>query len=104
MCRLIYTNQSRYLLKALPVSFIKCIPIYAVNIQNGDDLAIPENRDDNFATGKAAAGNMTRKLLYIGDNDAFLALPRRPAHSPCRTEYGCMRPDPEKGPVPAHYL
>ena len=92
MCRLIYTNQSRYLLKALPVSFIKCIQIYAVNIQNGNDLAIPENRDDDFAAGKTAAGNMSRELLYIGNDDAFLALPRRPAHSPAeRNTAACDR-------------
>ena len=74
--------QSRYLLKALPVGFIKCIQIFAVYIQNGHDLAFPEYRNDYFAARQAAAGDVSRKLLYIGNDDAFLAFPRRPAHSP----------------------
>ena len=84
--------QSRYLLKALPVGFIKCIQIFAVYIQNGHDLAFPEYRNDYFAAGKTAAGDVAGKLFNIGDDNAFLALPRRPAHSPAeRNTAACDR-------------
>ena len=52
--------QSRYLLKALSVGFIKCIQIPAVNVDKSNYIA----------------------PAHIGNDDAFLALPRRPAHSP----------------------
>ena len=73
--------QSRYLLKAFPVSFIKCIQIPAVYIQDRDYLFVTEDRDYYFAARQAAAGNMTRELLYIGNDDAFLAFPRCPAQA-----------------------
>ena len=68
--RLHSKNQSRYLLKALPVGFIKCIQIFAVYIQNGHDLAFPENRDYYFAAGKTAAGDVAGKPFNIGDDNA----------------------------------
>ena len=84
--------QSRYLLKALPVVFIKCIQIFAVYIQNGHDLAFPEYRNDYFAARQAAAGNVAGKPFNIGDDNAFLALPSRPAHSPAeRNTAACDR-------------
>ena len=86
----------------LTVNAVKSVKFLAVNVDKSNYIAPAQNGNDNFAAGKTAAGNVSRELLNIGNNDAFLAFPRRPA--PCRTEYGCMRPDPEKGPVPTHHL
>ena len=41
-------HQSRYLFKAFPVSFIKCIQIPAVYIQDRDYLFVTEDRDYYF--------------------------------------------------------
>ena len=41
-------HQSRYLFKAFPVSFIKCIQIPTVYIQDRDHLFVTEDRDYYF--------------------------------------------------------
>ena len=41
-------HQSRYLLKALPVSFIKCIQIPAIYIQDRDHFFVTEDWDYYF--------------------------------------------------------
>ena len=76
----------------LTVNAVKSVKFPAVNVYKSNYIAPAQNGNDNFAARQAAAGDVSRKLLNIGNDDAFLALPRCPAHSPSeRNSAACDR-------------
>jgi hypothetical protein len=58
-------EQFCYLPQPILINIIEGAEVFAVNIQYGDYLTIPDNRYYNLRTGGAAAGNMPRKFLNI---------------------------------------
>ncbi len=74
-------EQFCYLLQPILINIIEGAEVFAVNIQYGDYLTIPDNRYYNLRTGGAAAGNMPRKFLNIFYHDGFRlvqAVPQTP--------------------------
>ena len=74
-------EQFCYLLQPILINIIEGAEVFAVNIQYGDDLTIPDNRHYYLRTGGAAAGNMPRKFLYIFYHDGLRFIPSRAANS-----------------------
>ena len=74
-------EQFCYLLQPILINIIEGAEVFAVNIQYGDYLTIPDNRHYNLRTGGAAAGNMPRKFLNIFYHDGFRLVPSCAANS-----------------------
>lgn len=67
-------------LQARAVRLVKSGQPVTVDIQDSDDRTVgSEDRNDDLASRSAAAGDVSRELLHVRDDDGFLPGPGRPA-------------------------
>ena len=75
------------------IRFVERGELIAVDVEDGDDLAVLEYGNDNLAAGGGRAGDVSGELLDVGYHNRALFLPRRAAHpAPVRDARTGQRP------------
>ena len=80
------SNLERDLLQIFLVNKVEGIVVGAVDIEDGDDVAvggvISADGDDYFAVGSSGAGDVSGELMDVGYDERFGLCPGRAADAP----------------------
>ena len=70
-----------YLFQIFLVDGVEGVIIGAVYVEDGDDLAVPADRDDNLAFRGGGTGDMPRELMHVGHDECLVLRPSRAANA-----------------------
>lgn len=61
------------------VRLVEGVEVLAVDVENGNDLSVMQNRHHNLAVGRGRTCDMSWEVIDVGYDDCFDALPCRAA-------------------------
>lgn len=74
-------DEARYAFEVQPVGVVKRTEVRAIRVEDTQDDAVPDQRDHDLRTGKAAARDVTGEGFDVFDDQGFRLCPTGPAHA-----------------------